>query len=480
MKRLLLVSAVVIALSLILSSANCTPTPTSSPEPTTIPTPTPQPVPTPIPLPTPSPTPIEPKYGPELKISGDWIIDNEIIVVTSEHPIYFPQDYHEQYKIIVINGGCLKVIDSYIRSDFRFLLELHDTSKLIVDNSKLIWHSNGAVITNLDSSVIQARDSELDYVGIASGNRPPLNTIVDLSKCSIRQLEIDLFDLASIIIDGIGTGHIEDYSISSDRFRMTLKNCDVTGEVVSWIGDVEATFRNCELGQVSPDKGSRLNIEKCTIREIAPRVSAYQGSISNLPSGSVSSFQLDLPIGKGPSIYIIDSIIENGWHFRYFSESNIEFRNCHLSALRPMGYNYASVHDSVVKEVWIWDISGEIYFHNSPIGWIGNIMNYPGHKNDIFLSGNITVENKNWRERLVNWGETVIRREFFFSLPSGAGDCVIKNEEGIIVEHFVVGTSSIRRVLAFDSEQRLFKVFVDGTYRKTLEISSDSYVELSG
>ena len=35
-------------------------------------------------------------YGPELQVSGDWIIDNETVVVTSEQPIYFAQDYHEQ------------------------------------------------------------------------------------------------------------------------------------------------------------------------------------------------------------------------------------------------------------------------------------------------------------------------------------------------------------------------------------------------
>ena len=35
-------------------------------------------------------------YGSELQVSGDWIIDNETVVVTSEQPIYFAQDYHEQ------------------------------------------------------------------------------------------------------------------------------------------------------------------------------------------------------------------------------------------------------------------------------------------------------------------------------------------------------------------------------------------------
>lgn len=415
-------------------------------------------------------------YGPELKVLGDWIIDNEALVVTSEQPINFVQAYHEQNKITVKNGGYLKIVDSYIRSDFRFLLELHDTSKLIVENSKLIWQGNGAVIINLDSSVVEATDSELDFVGIASGNRPPLYTTVDLSNSSIRQLEIDLFDLANIVVEGLGAGFIQDRTISSERFRMTLKNVNITDEVTAWIGNVEATFRNSNLGQIMASRGSKLNIEKSTVREVVPRVSGYSGHISNLPSGPVSSFRLDLPVTQGPSIYIVDSTIEEGWYFRYDSKSNIEFRNSHLSVLRPMGRNYASVYDSIVKEVWIWDTSGEIRFHNSPIGWIGNVMNYPGQKNDILLSGDITVEDEDWRKRLYHWGETVIRREFFFSLMKGSADFVIKNEEGTIIDQFVIGTSATRRVLVFDREQRHFKVFVNGTYKKTLELSSDTFV----
>jgi len=258
---------------------------------------------------------------------------------------------------------------------------------------------------------------------------------------------------------------------------MTLKNCNITGEVVSWIGNVEATFRNCNLGQISPDKGSKLNIVKCAIREIVPRVIGYSGLISNLPSGTISSFRLDLPVTQGPSIHIVDSTIENGWYFRY-SESNIEFRNCHFSVLRPMGHNYTSVYDSTVKEVWVWDTSGEICFHNSPIGWIGNIMNYPGHKNDILLSGDIMVEDEDWRERLCHWGETVIRREFFFLSVSGSGDCVIKDDEGTIIDQFAMGTSATQRVLVFDREQRHFTVYFNDTYSKTLELSSDASVLL--
>jgi len=414
-------------------------------------------------------------YGPELQISGDWIIDNETVVVTSEQPIYFAQDYHEQHRIIVRNAGVLKITDSYIRSDFRFLLELYDTSKLIVDNSNLeVQEGKGAVITNMDNSVIEAKNSQLDYVGIGSGNRPPLYITVDLDNCNIGQLVLDLFDLTGMVVEGIGTGNIEDGTISSERFRMTLKNCIVRRDVTSWIGDADVAFKNCEMGQISPDKGSTVNIENCTIREIVPRVSDYSGVISDLPSGDISSFQLSFPATKGPSINIVNSTIENGWFFRYTSGSNIEFRNCHLSVLRPMRHNSASVYDSTVKEVWIWWTSGEIYFQNSPIGWIGSIMG----PNDILLSGEITVEDKNWRKRSFNWGETIIRREFFFSLPSGSGDCVIENEEGTIVDQFVIGTSAIKKVLVFDREQRKFKAYLNEILKKTLELSSDSDVTL--
>jgi len=412
-------------------------------------------------------------YGPERQISGEWIIDNETVVVTSEQPIYFAQDYHEQYKIIVKNGGVLKIIDSYICSDFRFLLELYDTSKLIVDNSNLeVQEGKGAVITNMDNSVIEAKNSQLDYVGIASGNMPLSYTTVDLYNCSISQLELDLFNMKGVVIEGLSTGNIEDRTFSSERFRMTLKNCVVKREITSWIGDAEVTFKNCKMGVISPDEGSVVNIENCTMREIAPRVSGYSGIISGLPQGNVSSFQLNLPATHGPSINVVNSTIENGWYFRYFSGCNIEFRNCHFSVLRPMRNNFASVYDSTVREVWIWWTSGEIYFQNSSIGWIGSIMG----PNDILLSGDITVEDKNWRERPFNWGETIIRREFFFSLPSGSGDCVIENEEGIIVDQFVVGTTLIKKVLMFDQEQRNFEVYLNGTLKKTLELSSDANV----
>ncbi|MBU4227717.1 hypothetical protein KJ599_08880 [bacterium] len=414
-------------------------------------------------------------YGPELQISGDWIIDNETVVVTSEQPIYFAQDYHEQHRIIVRNAGVLKITDSYIRSDFRFLLELYDTSKLIVDNSNLeVQEGKGAVITNMDNSVIEAKNSQLDYVGIANGNRPLSYITVDLDNCSISQLELDLFDLTGVVVEGIETGNIEDTTISSEKFRLTLKNCVVRREITSWIGDAEVTFKNCKMGQISPDEGSEVNIENSTIREIVPRVSGYSGIISDLPSGDISSFQLNLPATQGPSINIINSTIENGWCFRYTSGSNIEFRNCHFSVLRPMGYNSAAVYDSTVEEVWIWETSGEIYFQNSPIGWIGNIMG----PNDILLSGEITVEDEDWRERLLNWDTTVIRREFFFSLPSGSGDCAIENEEGTNVDQFVIGTSTIQKVLVFDREQRKFKVYLNGILKKTLELSSDSDVTL--
>jgi len=414
-------------------------------------------------------------YGPELQISGDWIIDNETVVVTSEQPIYFAQDYHEQYRIIVQNDGVLKITDSYIRSDFRFLLELYDTSKLIVENSNLeVQEGKGAVITNMDNSVVEAKNSQLDYVGIGSGNRPPSYITVDLDNCNIGQLVLDLFDITGLVVEGIGTGNIEDGTISSEKFRMTLKNCVIRREVTSWIGDAEVTFKNCEMGQISPDEGSKVNIENCTIREIVPRVSDYSGVISDLPSGDIYSFQLNLPATQGPSINIINSNVENGWFFRYTSGSKIEFRNCHLSVLRPMRYNSASVYDSTVKEVWIWWTSGEIYFQNSPIGWIGNIMG----PNDILLSGEITVEDEDWRKRLLNWDTTVIKREFFFALPSGSGDCVIKNEEGTNVEQFVIGTSNIKKLLAFDREQRKFKIYVDDILKKTLELSSDADVTL--
>ena len=433
---------------------------------------------TPVPSSTPAQAPTQkPTYGPELEISGDWIIDNETVVVTPEQPIHFLQDYHEEHKIIVKNGGKLKVIDSYIRSDFRYLLELYDTSELIAEDSQLIdqhQELSGAVIINLDSSVVQATDSELDFVGIASGNRPPSYTTVNLSNCSIRQLEIDLFDIASIVVEGLGTGFIKDYTISSERFRMTLKNVNITDEIVSWTGNVEATFRNCNLGQVSPDKGSKLSIVKCMIREVVPRVTSYSGVISSLPSGAISSFQLALPATQGPTIHVVDSTIENGWAFRYW-ESEIEFRNCHFSALRPMGHNYTSVYDSIVNEVWLWDTSGEIHFSNSPIGWIGNIMNYPSHKNDILLSGDITVKNKDWKERLYNyhWGETVIRREFTFVLTTGSGEIVITDEEGAVAEQFVLGTSPIEKVLIFNHPQRHFKVYFEGKYKLSLELTSD-------
>jgi len=419
-------------------------------------------------------------YGPELRISGDWIIDNETVVVTSEQPIYFPQDYHEQYKIIVRNGGVLKIIDSYIHSDFRFLLILYDTSKLIVENSNLGWQKgldvglSGAVITNMDNSVVEAKNSELDLVGIANGNGSLSFTTVDLDNCRIEQLELDLFDLKGVVIDGLSTGNIEDRTFSSEKFRMKLKNCVVKGEVTSWIGNAEVTFKNCKLGQISPDEGSVVNIENCTMREIVPRVSSYSGVISGLPQGNVSSFQLNLPATNGPSINVVNSTIENGWYFRYFSGCNIEFRNCYFSALRSMGNNYASVYDSTVREVWLWWTSGEIHFENSPIGWIGKIMG----PNNILLSGYITVEDKNWQSNrwVNNWGDTIIRREFFFSLTSGSADCIIKNEEGTTVDQFVVGTIPIKKVLAFDKEQRNFKVYLDGILMKTLELSSDSDV----
>ncbi|MCX6087760.1 MAG: stalk domain-containing protein [Caldiserica bacterium] len=419
-------------------------------------------------------------YGPELQIKEDWIIDNETVVVTSEQPISFVQSYHEQYKIIVKNGGVLKIIDSYIRSDFRFLLELYDTSKLIVENSNLGWQKgldvglSGAVITNMDNSVVEAKNSELDLVGIANGNGLLSYTTVDLDNCRIEQLELDLFDLKGVVIDGLSTGNIEDRTFSSEKFRMKLKNCVVKGEVTSWIGDAEVTFKNCKMGQISPDEGSIVNIENCTMREIVPRVSSYSGVISGLPQGNVSSFQLNLPEKNGPSINVVNSTIENGWRFRYFSGCNIEFRNCYFSVLSPMGNNYASVYDSTVREVWLWWTSGEIHFENSPIGWIGKIMG----PNNILLSGYITVEDKNWQSNrwVNNWGDTIIRREFFFSFPSGSADCIIKNEEGTTVDQFVVGTIPIKKVLTFDKEQRNFKVYLDGILKETLELSSDSDV----
>ena len=419
-------------------------------------------------------------YGPELQIKGDWIIDNKTVVVTSEQPIYFPQDYHEQYKIIVKNGGVLKIIDSYIHSDFRFLLVLYDTSKLIVENSNLGWQKgldvglSGAVITNMDNSVVEAKNSELDLVGIANGNGSLSFTTVDLDNCRIEQLELDLFDLKGVVIDGLSTGNIEDRTFSSEKFRMKLKNCVVKGEVTSWIGNAEVTFKNCKLGAISPDEGSVVNIENCTMREIAPRVSSYSGVISGLPQGNVSSFQLNLSAKNGPSINVVNSTIENGWYFRYFTGCNIEFQNCYFSVLRPMGNNYASVYDSTVREVWLWGTSGEIHFENSSIGWVGKIMG----PNDILLSGDITVEDKNWQSNrwVNNWGDTIIRREFFFLLTSGSADCIIKNEEGTTVDQFVVGTIPIKKVLTFDKEQRNFKVYLDGILKETLELSSDSDV----
>jgi len=54
-----------------------------------------------------------------------------------------------------------------------------------------------------------------------------------------------------------------------------------------------------------------LSPENCTVREIVPRVRDYSGVISDLPSGDISSFQLNLPATQGPSINIVDSTIEN-------------------------------------------------------------------------------------------------------------------------------------------------------------------------
>jgi hypothetical protein len=326
----------------------------------------------------------------------------------------------------------------------------------------------------MDYSVVEARNSNLDYVGIGSGNRPPSYATVDLVNCNIDQLSLDLFNVKNFVIDGIGTGTIDDLSLSSDRFRITLKNCEVEKEITTWIGDADVTFRNCNMGQISPDIGSNVTIENCTIREIVPRVSDYSGLISNLSRGFITSFQLNLPETQGPSINIINSTVEDGWYFRYFSGSNIEFRNCYFSILRPMRSNSASIYDSVVKELWIWETSGEIFFQNSPIGWIGNIMG----PSDIFLSGHITVGDSNWRKWLLNWNGTILKREFFFSRTSGSGDCVIKNEEGAIVNQFIVGVSAISKELVFDKEQRYFEVYLNGTFKKKLELSSNAAVTL--
>tara|TARA_B100000315_G_C14410800_1_gene510883 strand:- start:207 stop:626 length:420 start_codon:yes stop_codon:yes gene_type:complete len=139
-----------------------------------------------------------------------------------------------------------------------------------------------------------------------------------------------------------------------------------------------------------------------------------------------------------------------------------------------MRSNSASIYDSVVKELWIWETSGEIFFQNSPIGWIGNIMG----PSDIFLSGHITVGDSNWRKWLLNWNGTILKREFFFSRTSGSGDCVIKNEEGAIVNQFIVGVSAISKELVFDKEQRYFEVYLNGTFKKKLELSSNAAVTL--
>ena len=421
----------------------------------------------------------KPAYGPELVVSGDWIIDNETVVVSSAQPIHFEQAYHSEHKIIVKNGGTLKVLASYIRSDFRYPLELYDTSTLIVEDSVLIdeqLYLSGAEIVNLDRSVVRANNSKLDLVGIGSGNRPPSYTTVFLSNCSVRQLQVDLFDVEPIVIEGLGLGVIEDYTLSSKGFKMTLHNVNITGELVSWIGNADVTFRNVDYGHISAQSGSKVTVIGSRIREIVPRITGYSGPISGLPSGSVASFQLDLPPAQGPSIHIAESFISRGWYVRYW-DSDIDFRNCQISTLRPSGHNHTTVSDSVIGELRLWDTTGELHFSNSPVEWV-MVMNYPGYSNDILLTGDITVQDKDWDKGLSHWGETVIRREFSFSPTTGSKHITITDEEGVVVEEFVLGDSSVKKILIFDRPQRRFKVFVDGVLRTTLMLCSDSPVSL--
>ncbi|MHB0885450.1 MAG: stalk domain-containing protein [Bacillota bacterium] len=420
-----------------------------------------------------------PVYGPERVVSGDWVIDGEAVVVSADEPVYFQQAYHEEHKIIVKNGGTLKVLGSYIRSEHRYLIELYDTSTLIVENSRLIdeeRYLSGAVIVNLDRSVVRAKDSRLDLVGIGSGNRPPSYTTVELSNSSVRQLEIDLFDMDPIVIEGLKPSTIEDYTLSSKTFSMTLRNVKVTNEIVSWIGDVDVTFRNVDYGQISPEAGSKVTLTGSTIREITPRITGYSGTISGLPSGSVSSFTLDLPPTQGPSFRIAESSISRGWYVRYW-DSDIEFRNCRISLLRPMGRNHAAVYDSVIGQVSVWDTTGEMHFSGTPIG-SAMVMNYPGQSNDIVLTGDISVKDKDWDKGLSHWGETVIRREFTFSPTAEPKHITTKDDKGAMVEDFALGDAPVKKILVFDRPERRFEVFVDGVLKATLVPFSDSPVFL--
>ena len=415
-------------------------------------------------------------YGSELTINEDWIIDSRTIEIKPEQPVYIKQNYHEQYKIVIKNNAVLKIENSYIRSDFRFLIVLCDKSKLIVENSKLGGPDElGAVVITLDESIIEAKDSQIDSVGLSYGNGPFSFITVNLVNCKVNSLQLDIFHVNGIVIEGFAPGNVTEKTISSEKFQLSVKNSYIN-DIISWTGNADVTFRNCEIDQISADEGSILRVEKCSIKEIVPRVTSYSGIISNLLKGHVDYFQLNIPAENGPSIVIIDSTIEKGWYFRYFNGCNIEFRNCFFSVLRPMGSNYALVVNSVVNELWVWWTSGEIHFENSPIGWIGKIMG----PNDILLSGNITVEDPNWRNRgwTNNWEGTVIKREFIFSTVFGNGLCTIKNEKGAIIESFLVATNPIKKILSFDEECRQFNIYLDDVLVQILELSSNSNVTL--
>jgi hypothetical protein len=70
------------------------------------------------------------------------------------------------------------------------------------------------------------------------------------------------------------------------------------------------------------------------------------------------------------------------------------------------------------------------------------VMNCPGNRNDVLLTGDVTVQDNERNKGLSHWGETVVRRESIFP-PSGRPKrIVVRDEQGAVVDGFVLGRAS--------------------------------------
>lgn len=351
---------------------------------------------------------------------GNIHLHDSAILIIRNATFDFQQDFHEQYGIVLRGNATLRIINnSVLTSSQRFLVGLFDNSQVIVDSSTALNDTlgRGAYFQPNDNSTFSCKDSLIDAVGDMYSYTNESLANITIQDSTVHAVAFHFPLNSSANVQNVGTGFIAELRLlkseTSLPYNLTIFTSTIENEVNAWVKDsADVTFSNCRFHQISMDDQASVSLINTTVTELVPRFGDVAIALSNLTTGQIDSFEIDLSAANSFVIRVRDSYV-GGYYIRTFS-TNLRIDDSHLVCLRPAGDSFVTVNNSIVDELMFWDFTGSVNFRNCVAENWADTRNYPPAVNNFLIRGTVVIN----RADLINagmgnqWLSTIVRREF--------------------------------------------------------------------